>query len=122
MGHVEYCTAECLNLADLVASDDAGERLLQQALDELGLSSEACFVKNNVDHYTGATFGCHENYLVSRDGPFNQRNLGGLLSFLALRGLMVGAGRVGGLSHTGRRSGRGSGKDSVPFQIMQRAD
>lgn len=50
MGHVEYCTSECKNLADLVASDYAGEKLLQMALDEMGLSTKVSFIKNNIDH------------------------------------------------------------------------
>ena len=31
--------------------------------------AEVSFLKNNIDHYTSATFGCHENYLLSRDAP-----------------------------------------------------
>ena len=37
MGHVEYCTPECLSLADVVAYDQVGEVLIQQALQELHL-------------------------------------------------------------------------------------
>ena len=95
MGHVEYCTPECLSLADVVAYDQVGEYLLQQALQELHLSSEVSFLKNNIDHYTSATFGCHENYLLNRDAPLNKRNIDTLLTFLATRILLVGAGRVG---------------------------
>ena len=28
------------------------------------------FIKNNIDHHTGATFGCHENYLMKREAQF----------------------------------------------------
>ena len=52
MGHVEYCTPECLSLADVVAYDQVGEVLLQQALQELHLLPEVSFIKNNIDHYT----------------------------------------------------------------------
>ncbi|WP_048810480.1 proteasome accessory factor PafA2 family protein [Candidatus Methylacidiphilum infernorum] len=120
MGHVEYCTSECKNLADLVASDYAGEKLLQTALDELGLSSKVSFIKNNIDHYTGATFGCHENYLIHRNAPLTQENVDSLLAFLAIRGLMVGSGRVGSVLSS-RKYNKKEGK-TVNFQVMQRAD
>jgi proteasome accessory factor A len=121
MGHVEYCTAECLNLADVVGYDLAGEEILQAALQELGLAGSSDFVKNNIDHYTGATFGCHENYLMNRDAPLRQDNIESLLAFLTLRGLMTGAGRVGAVSAP-RRYEKASPVSSIPYQIMQRAD
>ena len=52
MGHVEYGTPECLSRADIVAYDQVGEVLIQQALQELHLASEVSFIKNNIDHYT----------------------------------------------------------------------
>ncbi|VVM05351.1 Pup--protein ligase [Methylacidimicrobium cyclopophantes] len=121
MGHIEYCTAECLLLGDLLASDRAGETLLQSALIDLGLAGEASFIKNNIDHYTGATFGCHENYLLQRDAPLTQANVDALLAFLAVRGLMVGAGRVGTVL-VPRGVDRGARTRALPFQVMQRAD
>ena len=121
MGHVEYCTPECLSLADVVAYDQIGEHLLQQALHELHLDGEVSFLKNNIDHYTSATFGCHENYLLNRDAPLTRRNVDTLLTFLALRILMVGSGRVG-MTLAPRRYGRGDAGDFVPYQISQRAD
>lgn len=121
MGHVEYCTAECQHLSDVIASDQAGEEMLQTALVELGLAGEVDFVKNNVDHYTGATFGCHENYLMSREAPLTPPNVDSLLAFLALRGLMVGAGRVGAVTAP-RRQEKATPVTEVPYQIMQRAD
>ncbi|WP_018290188.1 proteasome accessory factor PafA2 family protein [Verrucomicrobium sp. 3C] len=121
MGHIEYCTAECLYLADLLASDRAGERFLQQALIDLDMTGKASFIKNNIDHYTGATFGCHENYLLQRDAPLTQGNVDALLAFLAVRGLMVGAGRVGTVM-VPRGIDRGTRTRALPFQVMQRAD
>ena len=38
MGHVEYATPECRGLFDLVASDRAGELMVQRALEQLGLA------------------------------------------------------------------------------------
>ena len=48
-----------------------------------------------MDHYSGATFGCHENYLVRRAAPLTEPNLHSLLAFLTLRMLYISAGRVG---------------------------
>jgi len=121
MGHVEYCTPECLSLADVVAYDQAGEVLLQQTLQDLHLTPEVSFIKNNIDHYTSATFGCHENYLLNRDAPLTKRNIDTLLTFLSVRILLAGAGRVG-MTQAPRRYGRMDGGDYVPYQISQRAD
>jgi len=121
MGHVEYCTPECLSLADVVAYDQVGEVLLQQALQELHLVPDVSFIKNNIDHYTSATFGCHENYLLNRDAPLTKKNIDTLLAFLSVRILLAGAGRVG-MTQAPRRYGKLDGSDFVPYQISQRAD
>jgi proteasome accessory factor A len=121
MGHVEYCTPECLSLADVVAYDQVGEVLLQQSLQELHLTPDVSFIKNNIDHYTSATFGCHENYLLNRDAPLTKRNIDTLLTFLSVRILFAGAGRVG-MTQAPRRYGKMEGNEFVPYQISQRAD
>lgn len=121
MGHVEYCTPECLNLADVAAYDWAGERLIHQALCDLHLVEDIAIIKNNIDHYTGATFGCHENYLLRRDAPLTQRNVDSLLAFLAARIVMTGAGRVGA-THATRRYSKKEPPEQVDYQISQRAD
>ena len=122
MGHLEICTPECLSLRDLLRFDRAGDDLLTAATHELGLAEQVSFVRNNVDYYSGATFGCHENYLVRRSAPLNEANVQSLLAFLTLRVLYTGAGRV--RSTPGAES-RGDiiklGVDS-DFQISQRAD
>ena len=86
---------ECSGLCDMVAFDKAGERTFQAALRQLGLNGEATFFKNNIDHFTGATFGCHENYLIRRNVPFSTLVIPALLPFLATRQIFSGAGRVG---------------------------
>ena len=96
-------------------------RCSRSALEALGVSEEVAFIKNNIDHHTGATFGCHENYLMRRELQFSPRLLGTLLSFLATRQLFTGAGRVGQASPLAfdfepARRPRGR------FQITQRAD
>ncbi|MEO6202416.1 MAG: proteasome accessory factor PafA2 family protein, partial [Nitrospirales bacterium] len=95
MGHLEYASPECHSLWDLVAVDRAGDWLLQDCLDELGLSELVSIIKNNIDHETDATFGCHENYLVTRDFPFTYQGLGLLMPFLVTRQVFTGAGRIG---------------------------
>ena len=120
MGHVEYATPECTGLFDLVASDRAGELMVQRALRQLDLAETASFFKNNIDHYTGATFGCHENYLVRRDVPFSQVLLPAMLPFFVTRQIFAGAGRVG--CHTDIFEHGGSEDEGVSFQISQRAD
>ena len=120
MGHVEYATPECSGLFDLVASDRAGELMVQSALEQLDLAETASFFKNNIDHYTGATFGCHENYLVRRDVPFSQVLLPAMLPFFVTRQIFAGAGRVG--CHTDAFEYGSAEDEGVSFQISQRAD
>ena len=120
MGHVEYATPECNGLFDLVASDRAGELMVQRALEQLDLAETASFFKNNIDHYTGATFGCHENYLVRRDVPFSQVLLPAMLPFFVTRQIFAGAGRVG--CHTDAFEYGSAEDEGVSFQISQRAD
>lgn len=120
MGHLEYATPECTGLFDLVAADRAGERLVQRALEQLGLADSAAFFKNNIDHYTGATFGCHENYLVRREVPFSQVLLPTMLPFFVTRQIFAGAGRVG--CHTDIFEYSSAEDEGVDFQLSQRAD
>ena len=122
MGHLEYASPEARTVRDAVACDLAGERLLQSALEALGVSGEVAFIKNNIDHHTGATFGCHENYLMKRELQFDSRLLGTLLSFLATRQLFAGAGRVGQASPLAFDIEPDNHPAAVPFQLSQRAD
>lgn len=127
MGHIEYTTPECKGLFDLAAFDRAGERILQRALRSLGLEKEASFLKNNIDHFTGATFGCHENYLIRRNVPFSTVVIPALLPFLVTRQVFSGAGRVGSYDDSFYYYGRDDREDDyredpVVFQISQRAD
>jgi hypothetical protein len=120
MGHIEFATPECSGLFDLVAADCAGERIVQGALEKLELADEASFFKNNIDHYTGATFGCHENYLVRREVPFSQVLLPAMLPFFVTRQIFTGSGRVG--CHTDIFENGETQDQEVDFQISQRAD
>ncbi|MBI3414215.1 MAG: proteasome accessory factor PafA2 family protein [Verrucomicrobia bacterium] len=122
MGHLEYCTPECVSLRDLLLYDQAGDAILTRAVKELKMVEQVSFIRNNVDHYSGATFGCHENYLVRRTAPLTEPNVLSLLTFLTLRVLYAGAGRVGstpGAELRGDLTRRGA---NPHFQISQRAD
>lgn len=112
--HPEYATAECTQLADVLAQDRAGDQMLaQMALDaEPRLSAPDAPVrvhlfKNNVDA-ASHSYGCHENYLVRRRLDFMDR-LNDLVPFFVSRQLLVGAGYV----H--REPG------TVRFELSQRA-
>jgi proteasome accessory factor A len=122
MGHIEYASPECLHLRDMVTYDVAGDELLQSALNALGAADRVSFIKNNVDHYTGATFGCHENYLMKREAQFTPPVLGTLLSFLATRQIFTGAGRVGQANPLAFDFEVPQMEAPVDFQISQRAD
>ncbi|MDQ6860061.1 MAG: proteasome accessory factor PafA2 family protein, partial [Verrucomicrobiota bacterium] len=122
MGHIEYASPECLTLRDVVAYDLAGDELLRTSLDALGASERVSFIKNNIDHHTGATFGCHENYLMRREAQFTPPVLGTLLAFLATRQIYTGAGRVGQANPLAFDFEIPASEARVDFQISQRAD
>ncbi len=97
--HPEYATPECDDLVDLVAHDKAGERILEgllldaeQRLHDEGVTGEIYLFKNNTDS-AGNSYGCHENYLVSRHGEFG-RLADVLIPFLVSRQIITGAGKV----------------------------
>jgi proteasome accessory factor A len=97
--HPEYATPECDDIMDLCVHDKAGERivedLLHQAekrLREDGISGNILLFKNNTDS-AGNSYGCHENYLVSRDVSF-QRLAEALIPFFVTRQIFAGAGKV----------------------------
>ncbi len=111
--HPEYSTPECTNPRDLLHWDKAGERIMEIAAHHAAAIPGAQPVqlyKNNTDN-KGASYGCHENYLMARSTPFADivRNL---TPFFVSRQVICGAGRVG-LGQDGREHG---------FQVSQRAD
>jgi proteasome accessory factor A len=97
--HPEYATPECDSIADLVVHDKAGERILEglvrsaeQRLREEGIRGEVYLFKNNTDS-AGNSYGCHENYLVEREGDFTKFT-DVLIPFLVTRQVYAGAGKV----------------------------
>ena len=122
MGHIEYASPECVRLRDIVTYETAGDALLLNALRELHATEQVSFIKNNIDHYTGATFGCHENYLMRRETQFTPPVLGSLLTFLATRQIFTGAGRVGQAHPLAFDFDLPPSAIPVKFQLSQRAD
>src|SRR5436189_3956311 len=122
MGHIEYASPECLHLHDLVTYEMAGDELLRSSLVALEASDRVSFIKNNVDHHTGATFGCHENYFMKREAQFTPSVLGTLLTFLATRQIFTGAGRVGQANPLAFDFEPPQAETPVAFQLSQRAD
>src|SRR5919202_1660748 len=97
--HPEYATPECDSVRDLVVHDKAGERILEgllvdaeRRLREEGIAGDVYLFKNNTDS-AGNSYGCHENYLVTRHGEFS-RLADILIPFLVTRQIIVGAGKV----------------------------
>lgn len=97
--HPEYATPECDSLEQLITHDKAGERILNDLVDDAqarladeGIEGQVYLFKNNTDS-AGNSYGCHENYLIERQGEFS-RLAEVLLPFLVTRQLIVGAGKV----------------------------
>lgn len=95
--HPEYASAECLQLDDLVANDRAGEQFVQRLADtanatlsERGVPAAIHVLRNNADSF-GQTFGCHENYSMSRDSDF-EHLLRALTALLVTRPILTGCG------------------------------
>ena len=113
--HPEFSTPECYSLRDLVAVDRAGERILLQCARQRTEDRDRGVVrlyKNNTD-FEGHSYGCHENFLLSRDMPF-QQVINGLLPFVVTRQIFAGAGKVGIEQDTRARA--------ATYQLAQRAD
>src|ERR1700750_190800 len=97
--HPEYATPECDAVSDVFVHDRAGERILEglvqsaeQRLREEGIRGEVFLFKNNTDS-AGNSYGCHENYLVEREGDFTKFT-DVLIPFLVTRQVYAGAGKV----------------------------
>ncbi|SVC57782.1 uncharacterized protein METZ01_LOCUS310636, partial [marine metagenome] len=115
--HPEYSTPECLTLRELVALDRAGELIVLHCArrrTQTRGSGTVRLYKNNTD-FEGHSYGCHENYLLPREIPF-QKVIHGLLPFLVTRQIFSGAGKVG-------VEGEGVSRvDPINYQLSQRSD
>src|SRR3954463_15308421 len=121
--HPEYSTPEVTNPRDAVLWDKAGERVMAAAAAHAGTSIPVAagiqLYKNNTDN-KGASYGCHENYLMRRQTPFADI-VRHLTPFFVTRQVVVGAGRVG-IGQDGRGVGSGQRGRHHGFQIARRVD
>src|SRR4030081_3170275 len=111
--HPEFSTPEVLTPRDVVIWDKAGERVMEEAAMRAATVPGAPRIqlyKNNVDN-KGASYGSHENYLMSRSTTFPSI-ITGLIPFFASRQVVCGSGRVG----------IGASGDEAGYQLSQRSD
>ncbi len=111
--HPEYSGPECTDPMAAVLWDKAGERVMEEAASQAASipgTAPIQLYKNNTDN-KGASYGCHENYLMSRSTPFAEI-VRHLTPFFVTRQVVCGAGRVG----------RGADGRDDGYQISQRAD
>lgn len=109
--HPEYSSPEVTTPRDAVIWDRAGELIMREAVARLSTVPPGVnLYKNNTDG-KGASYGTHENYLMSRATPFG-RIVRDLIPFFVVRQIMCGSGRVG-IGVDSRVNG---------FQLSQRAD
>ncbi|MGW5521825.1 depupylase/deamidase Dop [Gordonia sp. NPDC003950] len=111
--HPEYSAPEVTDPLDAVIWDKAGERVMEAAARYVASVPGAPrlqLYKNNIDN-KGASYGTHENYLMSRSTPFTAV-IAGLTTFFASRQVICGSGRVG----------IGQSGDEAGYQLSQRSD
>jgi proteasome accessory factor A len=111
--HPELSTPEVTNPRDAVLWDRAGVEIMRAGMRLAAAVPQAhpiVLYKNNTDN-KGASYGCHENYLMQRTTPFSDI-VRHLTPFFITRQVFTGAGRLG-VGQDGRVSA---------FQISQRAD
>ena len=113
--HPEYATAECDNLSDLIMQDQAGDRIVEELavsaeirLNAEGINGQIHLFKNNMDA-AGNSYGCHENFSVSRKKNFEEVTES-IIPFLITRQIFCGAGKWM------------SSSKGASFQISQRAE
>jgi proteasome accessory factor A len=113
--HPEYATAECDNLSDLIKQDQAGDRIVEELavsaeirLNTEGIKGQIHLFKNNMDA-AGNSYGCHENFSVSRKRNFEEVTEN-IIPFLITRQIFCGAGKWI------------SSSKGANFQISQRAE
>jgi proteasome accessory factor A len=109
--HPEYSSPEVTTPRAAITWDRAGEWVMRESVERLAsVPPGVNLYKNNTDG-KGASYGTHENYLMSRRTPFLEV-VKHLMPFFVVRQIMCGAGRVG-IGVDSRRNG---------FQLAQRSD
>lgn len=109
--HPELSTPEVTTPRDALLWDRAGVEIMRRAMHLAGQYGDPIVLyKNNTDN-KGASYGCHENYLMDRRTPFPEV-IRHLTPFFITRQVFTGAGRLG-VGQDGRVKA---------YQISQRAD
>ena len=115
--HPEVSTPECRSVDEALIYDRAGEEIVRQSMIAangfLPEGAELIAYKNNSDG-KGNSYGCHENYLLARELPF-AKMAALITTHFVTRQVFCGAGKVG-------TEFESMPKDSVAYQISQRAD
>lgn len=121
--HFEYSTPECLSAKTLVAADKAGEIVTNLARmvanKTLKPSGREIIIYKDTSDRLENSYGCHENYLVSRKlfreltESESSPKAGQLISYFVVRQDFSGSGGV---------NVRGKGIDRTFYQKSQRAD
>ena len=115
--HPEISNPETTTAAEAVRWDRAADEIVRASMTYAGAiltdGAELVVYKNNSDG-KGNSYGCHENYLVSRETPFG-RIVSQVTPHFVTRQVFTGAGKVGC-----EQSGRDPA--DVPYQLSQRAD
>jgi proteasome accessory factor A len=111
--HPEYSAPECLTPREATLHDRAGMMIMAEAAElasQLPQAPPILLYKNNTDN-KGASYGCHENYLMDRTTPFAEV-VRVFTAFLITRQVFTGTGRLG----------KGQEGKVLEFQLSQRAD
>ena len=111
--HPEYSAPETTTPRDATLWDRAGVAVMAEAVEQVQSAPDGVpmvLYKNNTDN-KGASYGCHENYLMARQTPFAEI-VRLLTPFLISRQIFTGAGRLG----------KGQHGQMLEFQLTQRAD
>jgi len=111
--HPEYSAPECLTPREAALHDRAGMMIMAEAAalaSQVADSPQILLYKNNTDN-KGASYGCHENYLMARATPFADV-VRLFTAFLVTRQVFTGAGRLG----------KGQEGRVLEYQISSRAD
>jgi proteasome accessory factor PafA2 len=115
--HPEFSSPECRTPLEATLYDCAGEEVMRRALvaanENLETHQAIALYKNNSDG-KGNSYGCHENYLVSRDVEFGHI-VRAMVPHFVSRQIVVGAGKVGAETEPALAAG-------VDFQLSQRSE
>ena len=120
--HPEISNPETTTAFEAVQWDRAAEEIIRISVDAANVQlaqtaqhpgHEIVVYKNNSDGKSNS-YGCHENYLLSRQTPFG-RLAAQITPHFVTRQIYCGAGKVG-------TEVPGTPHDTVPFQLSQRAD